>query len=951
MKNNIIKHKVKEKEFKIKIESKSNETSINESNSLYASGNGFPLNNECNNNNKFKEAKKQFDKKFKIVQEIKIEIKNDTIKNLNDQIRLNKELNNLKMINEKLINDTSIKNEIIKKLNNENIMLKNQNIELIDKISKMIKKNTNDNTNSNSSILNKNEKLKIKKRNIDYLSTGDFDFKTNQHTDITLSKSNLNMIKNTLKEKSKSKIIMENKVNESQSKKSKFYTNELNKSSKEEFNNTIGEDIILPTYENFNTEENDNQDNLLINKNIDDTKEKYNNTDKNINPNNGLFSITYNEKIQKMVVEHENIVNKIRFDPGVKKKKENFNFESNKKLNLSNKSENKVNRFSFNATPKSQMNVVSDFKNKNLYLESKTMLPLPSITVKNNIKSSLYNHINTNGMYFYDDFKFNNANFSFLKEINGTTPIIKYKVNNIIPVLRELHYIEEYLNKSLFLDLSINDEADVKEKKYYLNTILNDFKLLLKNAFLSNNLLKVQLKLQNRISPDELYNFIEKTGDIVNPSEKIILFILNKKRKCFITKTLKNEEYIIKFSDISFVSLLLERKCIILDNINDHPNFPKQLKLIDREFNTNTQSVLISPIFSSVIRSKDSSNTNSKLGENYKSSNFINKSHDFLKSNFIGFLYFINKQPIKESEFDPFTQNSKLNSKLLLSNSNEKCSVSITNKSSIKLETEVEAIKKKSIDNYNLNLFSGNSKSYNSDDESICNNFSKLVSICISNSYREDEFLNQDYKLKKSLSMIQMLNSNDNQKNILSLIINGFKKIFFTDHVQIVIPLFNEKELRNKQKIQFSSKNISNNNSFKKLEGEERIVQDDDNKTNIYKNGSNYLIYKEGKEIKTSNLKGIIGNVSEKKNFHFTNDCKNHVLFNPMIDLDGCSNLCTIPFLDEKMNLAGIIQFEYILMKVPWENDCLIHGLSRFDNDIIDTLSHEISIALKKIIE
>lgn len=483
---------------------------------------------------------------------------------------------------------------------------------------------------------------------------------------------------------------------------------------------------------------------------------------------------------------------------------------------------------------------------------------------------------NNNGIRHYDNFKLN-SNFefskgdSFLTTVNGQIPLTKYTLDYSIAAVQELQKTKLLMSSySTFISIFTDPENSKKEQLYYnIKCIINDFKNLIENLTVTNNLLKAQQKFNERRSIDELFDVVEKVCSKIINCSRAVLFLYDKKSDEYFTiikRSSEKREIRLSGKEGFVKNLRVQEKPIVVDQAFSQFEFTSGFKLIDKELEVKTISLMIYPVYAYKSDTAESSNLE-------KTKKVISLSGKYNKSFYrkhAGFLMLINKKEVKPHTSNPNSSN-----------------IFSPSKSRFSLE-ETQAA----------------NPSFNIDDEAIANVLSKQISTLLDIVYSYQRFSNKEYKLNKTLELIQRV-SIENKKSFLGQLISTMKKLFLTDKVQVVIC---EKD--------------------------------------------NFLRITDEKDIEVAKLEGLINHAFQTKQPTFTNDAKNNMMYNPMFDIDGCDTIYTAPILrqtdlnNDLTQIRGIIQFEYLSNQVPWENDVIYHSLTSFDNDLIDVLLPAISNSL-----
>lgn len=558
---------------------------------------------------------------------------------------------------------------------------------------------------------------------------------------------------------------------------------------------------------------------------------------------------------------------------------------------------------------------------------------------------------NNTGINFYNDLKLsslgnsNNKLDSVLLKVNGPIPLLKYNLQHVRMVFSELlkyqkcisslenfnqlfsNPTEESNNNSYLKTDKINYNNDIeneiitKEEVFYvIKCLVNDFKNLVKHQLVTNKLLKSQQKLNGKHNINEIYSVISNVANSICPCEKIILFLYDKKNQEFFTKMPLDQykELKIPVKDGFLNNVLNDGKTIVLDQAMKHPDFPKGFKTINKILDIKSQSIMVVPIFYYGDSGIKSYNTHdNKKGHNSnintgiaKLSNKTTKYNNTFYRKLMGIIYFINKKTI-DTNIPQEKENNAMDNNTAMSFKSPS-----TFNDNIKTNNKYVQITEPN-----------SNPSFNMDDESISIIFSKQVSNLISFAYDLNEIANQDYKLNKAVSLIQRLMS-EKKEMIYWILINSLKKIFLTEQVQVIIPV------KNNKKTDASNLNSDHQKSNNKL-------------NNICIDNYSFLRISDGKETFVSKVSGLIGHVFNSKHYYFVYDSKNSMLYNPMIDLEAANMIYTFPIINKNLEIKAIVQFEYSPLRVPWDNDGLIHSLSSYDNDIIDMINTSVNKLLE----
>ena len=575
---------------------------------------------------------------------------------------------------------------------------------------------------------------------------------------------------------------------------------------------------------------------------------------------------------------------------------------------------------------------------------------------KHHLLSPLNTKFSDGTTNYYNEFKMSNLKKrntncfdSFLQKVNGSTPLLKYNLPNILNCIIEIEKYDEYFTSyEIFVNLFSKKSSDVefiefKENFYYdIKCCLNDFKTLVNQQLITNKLLRSHQRLSGKYSINEIYSIIPKIAQSICPCEKILVFLLNKKEKEYVSILSREskKEFKISVEDGFIKKIQKDKKVIVLDQAMNNHDFPSGFKEMDKFFDINSSSIMLVPMF---INTEDNefnfnfNNTNYMAFNNISSTNLkynnqsnnnlnISISNSNLNSKYnlkstanqdskylIGFVYFINKKQLNEKKLK---SEITLNQELKEFKENEMSNDYLSTKPKKQEQTEIESkdfslYYSKMMKNYNKNTFT-------KDDESVCGLFSKQATNLICMTYELNQLANQEYKLQKSLFLIQRITT-EKPEFLFSILIANLKKLFLTNNVQIIIPC----EV-------YCKINTEGDDYDKKVE-------------------FNYLRILDGKELKINSLCGIVSYVMNSKHYLFVNNCKDNTIYNPMIDLEGCETLFTFPLTNlESQQVSSIIQIEYLPMRVPWDNDSAISGLFPFDNDIIEMISPSIKTLLEK---
>lgn len=477
-------------------------------------------------------------------------------------------------------------------------------------------------------------------------------------------------------------------------------------------------------------------------------------------------------------------------------------------------------------------------------------------------------------MRHYDNFKLN-SNYesfkgdSFLSQINGQIPLTKYSHENCLSALEELKSMRILMSSfSNFVNQFSSIDVSKKEKLYYdLKCIINDFKYLVENLFVSNNLLRAQQRFNENRSIDEMFETVEKVCTKIMNCSRVLFFLYDIKNDEYYTlvKRTTGRRYIRISGKEGFAkNLRSQEKSLVIDQAFSQVEFTSGFKLVDKELDIKTMSLMLSPVF--VFKPDTGDQTINDKGRRLSTKynkNFYRKQ--------AGFLMFINKKDTQQlHHFNPSGGDS------LLSPSKSK---------------------------FSQEDFMASVPSFNIDDESVAGILTKQISNLLDIVYCYQNFSNKEYKLNKTLELIQRL-STDNKKSFISHLISTIKKLFLTDKVQVVV--------------------TQENGSFLRVSDE--------------------------KDGEFNKLEGILSHVYVSKQPIFTSDAKNSMMYNPMFDIDGCDTIYTAPILlqidNNTSEIKGIIQLEYIISQAPWEDGALCHSLTSFDNDLLEVLLPTISNAL-----
>lgn len=917
---------------------------------------------------------------------------------------LSNNVNSIKLLNDKGSLIKTINNFNIYKRNSSRVLdeykVINNNKIKYDSILKLNIKNKRNSFYNNS--LYSNNKLKIdlssnynnsKKECLNYLN-----FLDNIEKDFKSNNSNNNI--NSLKIQYDKNIHNDSAINCNLQTESN-----INEESIEKISNNDGDIISINTNKKQLNDKKENSNKVDLTDNTITTNNNINKNSKflsnfinsgdNINkytenlsllvrPNNSI-NRPNRSKLNKTIIEkttpEKNIVNNL--------------FINNNKEDLSKKTLNIQNNL--NQTMSTRLSKFSNGKRLLLDLESNNKLSKISIKPLTTVKNKKIDFINNIlllkdiGNSFYDNFKLNSkVNYektnSILEEINGKIPFVKYDKFNIslietevkkyISIMSSYNSFIEYIGNSIYNYIKIkqnvidnknytdditteSNKESVEDFYYFMRCIIKDFICLTKNILNTNNLIYSMKKFNNKYTLDELFRLVYKTVPKILNCKKAILFLYNKKDNIYFSyinqdSTIKNSNVTNEenngnnlssnFSNIDYRNkniitisgnepLLkdnltnLNIKPIILDKAYSHFSIDSDLRKLNKELNITSNTLMIVPVYSYGKYEKDTNNV--VILDEAKKKAHINarikfrfNSEDNLNKNFYkklsGILILINKS----NQHDTLGLESKDSSNYInnWNNNNNKYSNSyfkLNSKSSKKnsvlsvaKDSKIEDNKLK-IDNNNNNLFDNEKSkilSFNSNDESSALIISQQISNSINMTFTYTAFNNKEYKISKVLELINYCNSNYSKDHIVLNLISTITKIFVSDKVQIVLP----------------------------------IKKDDVDK---------YASYSAEKYIEYDNLTGLVEYSYTNKQPIFVFDSKDNNIYNPLNDIESCNTLYTTPIFKNKDNyslpyIVGVLQFEYYMYQVPWENNIRYYGLTSFDNELLESVLLAVSNVL-----
>lgn len=187
---------------------------------------------------------------------------------------------------------------------------------------------------------------------------------------------------------------------------------------------------------------------------------------------------------------------------------------------------------------------------------------------------------------------------------------------------------------------------------------------------------------------------------------------------------------------------------------------------------------------------------------------------------------------------------------------------------------------------------------FDSNDEIVGNILSKQISSFLRISCFKTEFSEKEYKLKKAMGLVYKVTSLHKSFSV-SIFISEIKKLFLTNHVQLIVIPDNDKDDKHRNKDTRKEDKSAFNNSG--------IIMSSTNykKASIIENNlrgpKKILKINMDNESEITELTGLIAYVYKTKNSLYVVNRQNNTKYNPHFDIDTTSPIITYPIIINKI--------------------------------------------------